>query len=276
MQVWDKAGIHFGFLQPWSQILGWHQYNQPWFLPEETYAIFKDYARLRYRLIPYLYSAAHAAARTGMPMMRPMPLVAPDDPKSDEFILQYMLGDAFLTCAFTGTIYLPEGHWIDYWTGEVHDGPKEIQYKPPADRGGPLFVRAGAIIPTWPEMDCVGHRSVETMGLEVFPGGTSCFTLCEDDGLTEAYLDGEVAMTEITCEADADGVTLTIPPRAGSYDGMPERRVWDIVMHLPASPESVELDGSAVDAWDYDREAGLVQVSVTEGPNQAADLRVTR
>lgn len=274
MQVWDKAGIHFGFLQPWSQILGWHQYNQPWFLPEDIYAIFKDYARLRYRLIPYLYSAAHTAARSGLPMMRPMPLVAPDDPKSDECMLQYMLGDAFLTCAFTDTIYLPEGRWIDYWTGDAHEGPEEIAYVAPPDRGGPLFVKAGAIIPTCKDMHYVGQRSAEMLGLEVFPHGNSAFTLYEDDGITNAYLHGDVAITEITCSADEGGVTLTIQPRRGCYDGMPERRAWEVSMHLPAAPEGVEFNGQQIDDWEYDAEAGSLHATLIEDPQQAAVLDV--
>ncbi|MBI2302194.1 MAG: DUF5110 domain-containing protein, partial [Armatimonadetes bacterium] len=203
MQVWNREGIHFGFLQPWSQILCWHQYNQPWFLPPDVYAVFRDYARLRYRLLPYLYSAAHQAARTGLPILRAMPLVMPDDPRCDELLLQYQLGDSLLTSAFTDRLALPAGRWIDYWTGQVHDGPAELTYKPPANRGGPLFVRAGAILPTWPEVDFVGERPTETLGLEVYPHGGSAFTLYEDDGLTDAYLSGEVATTEIRCEADA-------------------------------------------------------------------------
>ncbi len=277
MQVWNRAGIHFGFLQPWSQVLGWHQHNQPWFLPEDIYAVFKDYARLRYRLIPYLYSAAHEAARTGLPMMRPMPLIAPDDPRCDEFILQYMLGDALLTCAFTDTIYLPAGRWIDYWTGEIHDGPREIVYEPPSDRGGPLFVRAGAIIPTWPEMGYVGHRPAETVGVEVFPHGESAFTLYEDDGVTEAYLDGDVAVTEITCAEDDGAVTLTIPPRDGSYDGMPESRQWDVALHLASPPAGVELNGHSVaEKCHYDAEARLLRISVTEDRERPATLAVRR
>ena len=137
MQVWNPEGIHFGFFQPWCQILSWHQYNQPWFLGDRLLEIFKFYARLRYRLIPYFYSAAHTAARTGMPVMRAMPLVAPDDPKSDELLYQYMLGDAFLTCAFSKTLHLPKGMWVDYWTGKIVKGPVDLQCEYPQDRGGP-------------------------------------------------------------------------------------------------------------------------------------------
>lgn len=276
MQVWNKEGIHFGFLQPWSQILCWHQYNQPWFLPEEVYAIFKDYAKLRYRLLPYLYSAAHVAARTGLPMMRPMPLVAPEDPRSDELILQYMLGDAFLTCAFTDTIYLPAGTWIDYWTGEVFEGPQERQYVPPPGRGGPLFVRAGAIIPTWPPQEFVGQNPVEEMGLEIFPQGASSFTLYEDDGVTLAYRQGAVACTEITCTCGDETVTVTVAPRQGRYEGMPQRRVWEIALHWPQAPQRVELNGRPLAGeWSYDPAAGVLRVAVSEDPSAPATLVVS-
>jgi alpha-glucosidase (family GH31 glycosyl hydrolase) len=273
MEVWHLRGIHFGFLQPWSQILCWHQYNQPWFLPPAVYAAFKFYARLRYRLLPYLYSAAHVAARTGMPMMRAMPLVAPDDPKSDELLGQYMLGEWLLTCAFTDTIHLPAGRWIDYWTGEAHEGPRELACEPPAGRGGPLFVKAGAIIPTWPAIDYVGQIPIETVGLEVFPHGASEFTLYEDNGITLAYLDGEVATTHITCEAAGGEVAVTIGPREGSYDGMTDRREWDLSLHLDAPPAGVIVNGSAVtqgeDGWRYDQATGTLRLQVAEDTSRS-------
>ncbi len=234
MQVWSKAGLHFGFLQPWSQILSWHMYNQPWFLPPDIYEVFKDYARLRYRLLPYLYSAAHQAARTGLPILRAMPLVCPDDPRCDDLLLQYQLGDSLLTCAFTDQLHLPAGRWVDLWTGAVHDGPQDLTYVPPENRGGPLFVKAGAIIPTWGDLDYVGQRPMEAMGLEIWPHGTSQFTLYEDDGLTTAYLRGEVATTPIHCEETAGQVTVTIGPREGHYEGMVARRVWEVALHRGA------------------------------------------
>lgn len=266
MQVWNAQGIHFGFLQPWPQILSWHQYNQPWFLPEDVYRVFRYYTRLRYRLLPYLYSMAHVAARTGMPMMRAMPLVAPDDPRSDELLLQYMLGDSFLTCAFTDAIHLPAGRWIDYWTRESHEGAKEIQCRPPANRGGPLYVKSGAIIPTWPEMDFIGQVPLNTVGLEVFPHDHSEFTLYEDDGITCAYLDGKVATTHITCQAADAEVTLTIGPRAGMYDGMPERRSWNVTIHAATTPAGVSINDVEPNKreWSYDRDAEVVCVTIGE------------
>ncbi len=265
MQVWNPAGIHFGFLQPWSQVLSWHQYNQPWFLKPEIYEVFKFYARLRYRLVPYLYSMGHIAARTGMPIMRAMPLVTPDDPACDDRMLQYMLGDSLLTCAFTTTIALPAGKWIDYWTGEEHVGPQELTYTPPPGRGGPLFVRAGAIIPTWPELDFIGQCEVTTVGLDVYPEGDSSFVLYEDDGISYEYLAGAVATTTIACQATAQATTVSIGPRVGSYEGMPAERSWEVTIHCAAAPASVLVDGMAAPVA-YDALTRTVKVIATEDP----------
>ena len=279
MQVWTREGIHFGFLQPWSQILSWHQYNQPWFLGDELYPVFRFYAKLRYRLLPYLYSMAHVAARTGLPMMRAMPLVAPDDPKSDELTLQYLLGDAFLTAAFSDTIYLPEGTWIDYWTGAAHRGPKELPCQFPEDRGGSLFVRAGAIIPTGPDMDYVGQVPLDTLGLDVYPHGESQFTLYEDDGVTDAYLDGRMATTEIKCDASGKETVLTTTPRVGEYDGMPQERAFDLQIHCDSSPKEVHVDGQTLagePSWSYDEEQRIVTLPVREDValKEAAVVRI--
>lgn len=279
MQVWNREGIHFGFLQPWSQVLSWHQYNQPWFLGDKLFPIFSFYAKLRYRLLPYIYSMAHVAARTGLPIMRAMPLVAPDDPKSNERTLQYLLGDAFLTAAFTNKIALPEGRWIDYWTGEVHDGPKEMTCTVPEDRGGPLFVRAGSIIPTWPEVNYVGQRPMDTLGLDVYPCGESSFTLYEDDGITHRYLEGEVAETHIECNSQDDETTLTIGPRSGAYEDMPDNRTFEVRLHHQSAPAEVWLNGvqmsrSEEAGWSYDGDAEAVLLTVSEDPDRRTSVQV--
>ncbi|MDH7568115.1 MAG: glycoside hydrolase family 31 protein, partial [Armatimonadota bacterium] len=236
----------------------------------------REYARLRYRLLPYIYSMAHVAARTAMPILRAMALAYPDDPRCDQCLNQYLFGDSFLVGAFTNTIYLPEGRWIDYWRGGVVEGPMELTCEVPEDRGGPLFVRAGAIIPTAPEMDYVGQRPWDELGLEVYPWGTSSFTLFEDDGITLAYREGAVATTEISCCASDQAVELCIEPRRGRYDGMPERRVFSVALHLPMAPQRVLVDDEPLPTGEkgWRHQSGAVLLQVAEDPAKARPRRV--
>jgi len=280
MDVFTPAGIHFGFLMPWPQLCSWAYWRHPWLLGDKLLPIFKFYARLRYRLLPYIYSMAHAASRTGMPMMRSMNLMFPDDSKCDNCMQQYMFGDSFLVGAFTDQIYLPEGHWIDYWTGEIHEGKQELVCQVPEDRGGPLFIRAGAIFPHWPDMDYTGHKPVDTIDLHVYPEGESSFTLYEDDGVTYDYLKGAVAVTEISLHATEHEVTLVIAPRAGHYEGMPRKRSFDIRMHSESAPTEVLLndkplvssDGSP--CWRYDEDAQAIWLAAVEDTDRREPIAV--
>jgi len=252
MQVYTEQGIHFGFLQAWCQVLGWHMYNQPWFQGERLAAIFTAYARWRYRLMPYVYSMAKLASETGFPVMRAMPLVFPDDPESDALILQYMLGDAFLTAAFAENIHLPEGEWFDYWTGKRMKGPATFPAAYPDNKGGPLFVRAGAIIPMAPEMAYFGQKKMDPLIIDVFPGNRAePFMLYEDDGETEAYREGKTATTVFNQEMQGGRLALSIAPREGSYNGMPEQRCYRFEIHC-ARPGTVRVDGRSIPDWSYD------------------------
>jgi alpha-glucosidase len=278
MEVWNEQGIHFGFLQTWCQALSWQMYNQPWFQGEKLLKMFADYARWRYRILPYIYSMAHLATRTGLPVMRAMPLAFPDDPVSDTLNMQYMLGDAFLTAVFTEKIHLPAGEWFDYWTGESLHGPADITAKYPDDRGGVLFARAGAIIPRAPVMDYFGHKSWETLELEIFPGARNePFVLCEDDGETEAWRNGAVATTDINqtlspaCAGGGQGsesasggvLTLTISPRRGFFDGMDKRRRYQLLVHCQ-KPSAVRVDGHPLSEWQYDEEHRVLAIPAQE------------
>jgi len=281
MHVFSAEGIHFGFLQSWSQVCSWAYWRHPWLLGDKLLPIFKHYADLRYKLLPYLYSTAHEASHTGMPIMRAMPLVAPNDPRSDELLMQYMLGDAFLVAAFTNQVHLPEGEWIDYWTGQRYQGPQDVTCNLPEDRGGPLFVRAGAIIPMGPVMDYVGQKPVDRLSLHVYPQGESRFTLYEDDGISFAYQQGEVARTESVCSADGQQVKLTISPRQGEYEGMPAGRSYDVYLYVGTAPTQVSVNGAARERgcgpqnWEYDADSGAVHLWVAEdaGRSEAVIIR---
>ena len=152
-----------------------------------------------------------------------------------------------------------------------------FRYQAPPDRGGPLFVKAGAIIPTWPGMDFVGQRPITTVGLEIFPGGASEFTLYEDDGVTPAYLDGALATTHITCESTSEAVTITVGARQGQYEGMPEGREWESCVHLASAPTGVTVNGESVapgdGGWSYDEAAKVLRLRAAEARPRALVIR---
>jgi alpha-glucosidase (family GH31 glycosyl hydrolase) len=274
MDVFTPAGIHFGFLQPWSQVNSWAYWRHPWLLDKNMLAMFKMYAKLRYRLLPYIYSAAHTAARTGMPIVRAMPLAYPSDPTADELLGQYMLGDFFLVAAFTDQVYLPEGEWIDYWTKKRYAGPQTVAYTIPDYAGGALFVRAGAIVPTWPEMDYVGEKSVECLGIHVYPCRDSEFALYEDDGTSFLYEEGNVAVTRIECREQKGTTVLRISPRAGTYEGMPAKRSYDMTIYSDTKPARIDVTGEMLpeqtdtlrkeEGWTYDPEQRAIRLLAEE------------
>jgi alpha-glucosidase (family GH31 glycosyl hydrolase)/AraC-like DNA-binding protein len=287
MHVDEPEGIHAGFLLPWAQNNSGRHFRHPCFLEEKQRGLFRLYARLRYRLLPYLYSTAHTAALTGMPIARAMPLSYPNDPNCRGLSSQYMLGADLLVAVFTKSVYLPEGGWIDYWTGDRYEGPAAIEYNVPEHAGGPLFVRAGAIIPMRPDMDFIGQTSADRIVLHVYPHGFNETVLREDDGVSFGYMDGHVSTTRIQCEAIGDRIEIRIWRRGGEYAGMPEHRSYEVIVHADEKPAAVHLGGerrleqtpssvrrNPLAGWKYDRTAGTLRLFAEEAPNGEEPIRI--
>lgn len=141
----------FGLFSPLSRLHGTTT-RMPWDYGEEALRVFREFVKLRYRLLPYIYSEAVRSAETGIPLMRPMVLQFPDDPCTHSLELQYMFGPDLLVAPIFNaegerSVYLPAGSWIDFWTHEVISGPSTQRVKVAIDRM-PLYVRADALIPT--------------------------------------------------------------------------------------------------------------------------------
>jgi len=146
----------FGALSPLVRLHGTTS-RLPWDFPADAERDAVDALRLRYRLLPYLYSAAVVAARTGTPMLRALLVDSPDDPAAWGAELEYRLGTDLLVAPMisqdgTRYVYLPAGDWVDFWTGEVHPGGRHLRVAPPRHQI-PLFVRYGALIPVAPPAD---------------------------------------------------------------------------------------------------------------------------
>jgi len=246
---------------PFAYLESWAYYKEPWRYSEELLEANRFYTKLRYRLLPYLYSSAAEAAATGYPVMRAMALAYPDDPAWDTARTQYMLGDFFLVSAFSKDVRLPPGVWIDYFTGQRHTGPATLPVTVTESVGGALLVKQGAIIPTWPACNHAAQGWSAEVGLSVYPGASSTFTLHEDDGQTLGYRKGQFARTRLTCETVGKKVRLTVGAREGRYAGMPATRDFTATLHLTAQPGRVTLDGRTAECV-WDAAAGTATVKV--------------
>ncbi|MGV9306821.1 NPCBM/NEW2 domain-containing protein [Nonomuraea sp. NPDC003727] len=230
---------------------GWASHDkQPWTRGEPYTSINRKYLKLRERLLPYLYTHAAEAHRTGVPVNRALVMEYPRDETAWQVKDEFLAGRDFLVAPVhtagdvrTG-IYLPEGRWVDYWSGEVHNGPKTLGgYSAPLDRL-PLFVRAGAIVPMYREgvNNHAEHRPADPLTLDLYPSGESTFAMYADDGRTRAFATGQSATQTFTVKAPRDGsgvITVGIGALEGEYAGKPAARPYELVVHLGGAPHQV-------------------------------------
>ncbi|MEU8568669.1 NPCBM/NEW2 domain-containing protein [Streptomyces pathocidini] len=297
----DVDGIFGGSPQTYARDLQWKAFlpavmtmdgwaasdKQPFRYGEPYTSINRKYLKLKESLLPYMYSYAAEAHRTGVGPVRPLALEYPDDPKAgtDAAKYEFLTGEDFLVApvyedsAVRDGIYLPEGTWIDYWSGRTYQGPVTVDgYSAPLDTL-PLFVRAGAAVPMWPGIRSYEDRTAKSpLAWDVYPRGTSSFTLYEDDGVTRAHRSGAYAQQKVTVRAPRSGagdVSLEVGPSKGKFEGKQTSRPYHFTVHTGDAPRSVELDGRALprhgsraayeaagEGWWYDADdrGGVVRV----------------
>jgi alpha-D-xyloside xylohydrolase len=215
-------------LATWTSALRDHYGDHPtspidFWLDEGTITAYRDAARLHNSLVPYLYTYAAEASRTGLPLMRYLALEAPDDARAWQEEQSYFLGPLLLVApvvergATVRTVYLPPGDWVDFWTDQLYRGGQEITVPAPLDGGrAPVFLRAGAVLPLAAEFDSLAPSAlggVRTYGgdldVRIAPGGAgpSEFTLY--DG-TRLLWDG-AATLRVVANARPRTIQLRLP-----------------------------------------------------------------
>jgi alpha-glucosidase len=221
--------------------------NTPW-LHRESLPAIRDAIRLRYRLMPYLYTLYRAAAVEGRPMLRPLFYEFDDDPRAFDDTDAFLLGRGLLAAPVVDPgqrrkrVYLPRaaGGWIDFWTGRRHAGGADVDVDAPLERV-PLFARAGAIIPATDTTDFSRLHDEPSRQLRVFPATgarTTRFTLYEDDGLTLRHGQGEFAKVDVELTTTARTVTVSVR-KLGRYDlpyermrvVLPRGEAREVVLH---------------------------------------------
>ena len=191
---WAQCGL----LSPLARIHGTTP-REPWHFGDDALRIFREYAHLRYRLLPYLYSVAELAHRRGLPMLRPLVLEFPGDHATGEIDDQYLLGGALMVAPVFSErlepverpLYLPAAAhgWLDFWSGEALDGRRWLDYRAPLDRL-PLFLRRGRLLPLGPTMRHVDALPLDPLTLRCAPAGRDRLDLPEaDDTITTIRID---------------------------------------------------------------------------------------
>jgi alpha-glucosidase (family GH31 glycosyl hydrolase) len=249
--------FQLGAFSPIFRSHGWvWREHVPWAHGPEVEAICRRYAELRYRLLPYTYTLAWEAHTRGLPLMRPLVLNYPDDPRVFTLGHEFLWGDDLLVAPVTREgatawpVYLPAGRWYDFWTGTRYEGPGGITLPAPLDRL-PLLVRAGAILPMGPVVQHTGERPLDEVTFLIYPEQTSRFELYEDDGRSNAYRQGRYALTPLECAVGPGRVTVRIGEPVGERSVVPAGRRYLLRLRVDR-PTSVSVDGRG----DLPRHAG--------------------
>jgi alpha-D-xyloside xylohydrolase len=226
--------FEFGTFCPIFRVHGTRTTNQNelWSYGPEAQQTLVAYDKLRYRLMPYIYSLAWKTTDEGYTIMRPLVMDFREDVRAQNIGDTFMFGPALLVAPVTEQaatarhLYLPEAKWYDFWSGESVAGGQAVTAEAPMDRI-PLYVRAGAILPLGPDVEYATEKVADPLEIRVYPGANGSFTLYEDENDSYNYEKG--AHATIPLQWDESRHTLTLGDRVGNFPGMLEKRTFNVV-----------------------------------------------
>lgn len=248
--------------------------KEPWVFDTEHSRIITRTIRQRYEMAPYIYTMARKAYDEGLSLCRPMYYDYPEDNEAYDFRNQYMFGDDMLVAPITAPgqdgyatlkIWLPQGEWYEMSTGTLLQGGQVVERSFALDEY-PVYVKAGAVLPMYTDevMNLSGND--ETVVVTVFPGAAAdTFQLYEDNGNDKDYASA-YAMTTLSASCSGREQTIVVGRREGRFDGMKAARKLQVKVLPAQAPQSVTVDGRAVD-YDYVGEEFAIVVDLGEVPN---------
>ena len=236
--------------------------NELWSYGPDAQTILVNFDRLRYRLLPYIYSLAWKTTSEAYTPMRPLVMDFRSDPRAQNTGDQFMFGPAFLVnpvtdpAVATRQLYLPDTKWYDFWTGSMLEGGRTTMAIAPLERL-PLYVRAGSILPLGPDEEWSTEKVADPIELRIYRGANGDFTLYEDENDNYDYEKG--AYATIPLHWDDAGHTLTMGDRRGQFPGMLESRSFRLIF----VSENHGVGVSPTDAADKVVEYSGKQITVT-------------
>jgi len=262
-----------------------------WAYPVDYFLIMRDAILLRYALIPYIYTAARQAYDLGVSICRPMYYNYQEEEQAYQFKDQYMFGDDLLVAPITEPtdsvsllaekkIWLPPGTWIEWFSGNILQGPATIKRNFANDEI-PVYARAGAIIPMQPKMRYSNKKPLDPLILTIFPGDSGQTRVYEDQGNTVAYKNGQFSWTPIQFhKTDERLLNIEILPVEGSFPEMLTERAYEIRLPLVFPPEKITCQGEIINfkreenrtGWRYDGDKVSLIIRL---PRFETDTKVT-
>ena len=263
-QEFDKTGKENADLKEWRELQArWNQFGcfvplyrahgqwplrEVWNIAPADHPAYKTivaYDKLRYRLMPYLYSMAGMVHLKDYTMMRGLVMDFNGDEKVLDIKDQWMFGSALMACPvgeyqkYSREVYLPKQKgWYDFYTGAYHAGGQTIVADAPYDKI-PVFIPEGAILPIGPEMQWSDEKKPELIDLYVYAGKDGSYTLYEDEGTNYNYEKGKYAVIDF--KYDDARKQVTIGARKGSFDGMIQKRRFNIILVDQKKQQGVNL-----------------------------------
>lgn len=263
-QEFDKTGKENADLKEWRELQArWNQFGcfvplyrahgqwplrEVWNIAPADHPAYKTivaYDKLRYRLMPYLYSMAGMVHLKDYTMMRGLVMDFNGDEKVLDIKDQWMFGSALMACPvgeyqkYSREVYLPKQKgWYDFYTGAYHAGGQTIVADAPYDKI-PVFIPEGAILPIGPEMQWSDEKKPELIDLYVYAGKDGSYTLYEDEGTNYNYEKGKYVVIDF--KYDDARKQVTIGARKGSFDGMLQKRRFNIILVDQKKQQGVNL-----------------------------------
>jgi alpha-D-xyloside xylohydrolase len=241
--------FQWGTFNPIFRIHGYQTETEPWKYGDTVMNDMRSMMNLRYRLMPYIYSAAWQVSKNGSTMMRPMVMDFKNDPTAIKQSYQYMFGKSFLVAPITEpgvtewNVYLPKSTaWYDFWTGKHFNGGQTIKADAPQDKI-PLFVKAGSIVPMGKFLQYTSEKPMDTLEIRIYTGADGQFSLYDDEGNNYNYEKGKY--TVILFKWNEQQQTLTIDKQQGNYEGALKKHVFNIVWVKESNGTGIEIEMSS-------------------------------
>ena len=264
----------FGVFQPFcrNHSMKNTRRQEPWVFGEPYESVCRKMIKLRQRLLPYLYTLFEECHRTGAPILRPLLFEYPEDETTYTTDDEFLLGDALLVAPITRPgiehrhVYLPQGTWFHYWTGERFDGPAHILAHAPLGEPA-IYLKANISLPLWPDMNHAYERPADPLTLLLHPvEGSGESALYEDAGNGFGYERGEYARRSAVCEVKENEILVRLAKREGSFT--PKRNSVNLELRgVTGQPQSVAINGEEVD-YTYEESRRRLVISLMEGARE--------